>query len=74
MTKVTGVICEDCGQIIFSRARHDFRYCCCGNTSVDGGFDYLKIGANKPPKFVDFEVKATKKELYDDWNYSRDQY
>jgi len=29
--------CLMCGDTIFSRSRHDFRSCYCGNLSVDGG-------------------------------------
>lgn len=73
MTKVTGVICEECGQIIFSRARHDFRSCVCGHTSVDGGFDYVKV-CGSSWSLIELEIKATKQELYHDWNSRRDEY
>lgn len=32
--------CLMCGDTVFSRARHDFRSCYCGNLSVDGGTFY----------------------------------
>jgi hypothetical protein len=42
---VSGVKCRVCGDEIWSRHRHDFRYCKCGECFVDGGRDYLRCGA-----------------------------
>ena len=36
--------CAKCGQRIRSRSRHDFRRCRCGETFVDGGSTYLRVG------------------------------
>ena len=41
---VTGVVCPKCEKFTWSRHRHDYRECPCGYCTVDGGFDYLKIG------------------------------
>ena len=73
---VDAVVCPDCGETIYSRARHDFHYCHCGSTAVDGGFDYLRYLSNKldEVKVVKVEVKATPKKLYDDWNYGKDKF
>lgn len=73
--KVNCVRCKKCGEIIYSRARHDMRWCFCGGVAVDGGFDYFKVSAN----FGDFEsvileLDVTKKELYDDWDKGIDLY
>ena len=38
--------CRVCGDLIFSRHRHDFVQCSCGAISVDGGMDYLKRGGH----------------------------
>jgi hypothetical protein len=38
--------CAKCGQIIFSRSRHDFVSCKCGAIAVDGGMDYRRIVGN----------------------------
>ena len=43
--KVYTVKCPKCGDRIYSRARHDFRYCSCNYLFVDGGFEYTRIGA-----------------------------
>lgn len=34
--------CKNCGDVIESKFRHHFVMCSCGDTSVDGGTDYLK--------------------------------
>ena len=36
------VKCNNCGDTIESKHRHDFRTCSCGSVSVDGGHDYLR--------------------------------
>jgi hypothetical protein len=71
MTLVKAVQCKSCNDIIYSVAHHDFHYCGCGKTSVDGGFSYLRYGwdGERPDEF-DLEVDATKKEMFDDWNLS----
>lgn len=78
MLKVNAVKCLKCNCVIYSRARHDFRWCKCKNIAVDGGLDYFKISIT--PKndqydiLDDFEVNCTKNELYMDWNHSIDDY
>ena len=70
--KVYAVQCTRCKDIIYSRAHHDCRYCTCGKSMIDGGFEYSRIGGNPTP--VAKIIKATKKELYDDWNLKKDKY
>ena len=77
--KINAIQCPKCGDLIFSRANHDFRSCTCGDTSVDGGFSsyggrILYKPENKFPKMIEIEVKATKRELYDDWNHRKNKY
>jgi hypothetical protein len=36
------VECLKCGDKPFSRHRHDYQTCKCGNVSVDGGMDYTR--------------------------------
>jgi ssDNA-binding Zn-finger/Zn-ribbon topoisomerase 1 len=75
MTKITAIKCPKCRDIIFSRARHDFHWCSCGEIAVDGGFDYLKVSyKTASPERIAIEVKETKKELYDDWNFTKDKF
>ena len=75
--KITAFRCPKCKDIVFSRARHDYRNCSCGEIAVDGGFDYCKLAfITEPPKPVELEIDVTKKELYDDWNFinKKDKY
>lgn len=41
--KVFGIECPLCKEHIWSRHRHDFRYCGCGYCAIDGGRDYMKV-------------------------------
>jgi hypothetical protein len=73
--KINAIQCDKCGDIVFSRARHDMRWCNCGEVAIDGGFDYTKISyITSSPKRVEIEVNATKAELYNDWNNRIDDY
>lgn len=75
--KIKAIQCLACGDVIFSRARHDFHHCSCGEIFIDGGFDYMRIGyhnLNQPPKEIELDLDMTEKELFDDWNYRRDKY
>jgi hypothetical protein len=45
-----GIVCPKCKDRIFSRSRHDFVSCKCGEVSIDGGLDYCKITAKSPEK------------------------
>ena len=75
MIKVTAIYCERCNSIIYSRARHDCRSCNCGTIFIDGGFDYIRVGGKVDNKnFIHLEINATKKELYQDWNISKDKF
>jgi len=47
-----GVKCASCKDVIFSDYRHDFKYCSCGNTFVDGGLDYLRYGGEPMPQTI----------------------
>lgn len=40
------VECPECGELIASIHRHDFRSCGCGKTYIDGGRDYLRLGGD----------------------------
>ena len=39
---VNQIQCNNCGDLIFSAHRHDFKYCQCEQSAVDGGMDYLR--------------------------------
>ena len=73
--KVNGVICASCGNFIYSRARHDMHYCSCGETFIDGGGAYMRVGfKTMEPTHATFDVEATKEQLYDDWNTGTDKF
>ena len=40
--KRNAIQCLNCGDILESTHRHDFKTCSCGRVSVDGGHDYLR--------------------------------
>ena len=44
--------CLNCGDIIRSKNRHDFRTCSCGNLSVDGGSWYIKRNYKEENSFL----------------------
>ena len=74
--KVKAITCSECGDTIYSRARHDMRWCSCGRLFVDGGFDYLRLGGPAIEEIAveDVEVDATEEELYNDWNEKVDKF
>ena len=39
--------CGKCGEVLLSEYRHDFHYCHCGYTFIDGGRDYIRCGYGK---------------------------
>lgn len=75
---ISAVQCPHCKDIIFSRARHDFRSCTCEKTSIDGGRSYLKLGfsaSDNLPEIIRIElIGVTEKDLVDDWNYRKDRF
>ena len=72
---VKAVVCYNCGLEIYSRCTHDHHYCLCGMVSVDGGFDYLKIGfKDRLPRIKVRFINASVQELYDDWNYQINEF
>jgi len=73
--KVNAITCSKCSDTIYSRVRHDCRSCSCGKVYIDGGFDYLRVGGEEAvhTKVFKLKIKATKKELFDDWNLRKDK-
>lgn len=79
--RINAIKCLKCGDIIYSRSRHDFRWCSCESCAVDGGFDYLKIVGNKENwEFKRINVlenktdDEAKKILFEDWNKGKNKY
>jgi len=72
---IAGIRCLKCGDVIYSRAGHDFRRCSCTAVAIDGGFSYTRIVGNRE----DFEgayflLPVSKAELYEDWNSGTDKF
>lgn len=80
MTKVWTITCPGCKVEVYSRARHDYRLCGCpAQTMVDGGFSgYVRYGGQDidllRASFRYRFVKASKQELYDDWNKMQNKF
>ena len=73
--KITAHRCSTCKDVLYSRATHDFRTCGCGDTSVDGGFDYTRLVFKKEePEAVEVDVNVTKAQLYYDYNNTINKY
>ena len=78
---VKAIKCKNCGDIIYSRAVHDFHWCGCEKCAIDGGFDYYRIVGNREDWEMtevhilddksDDEVKEI---LYKDYNFSINKY
>ena len=73
---IHGIKCKKCGDIIYSRANHDFRWCSCHSVAVDGGQNGFGsiTGSAKNWEFIKVEVNTTLKYLYDDWNTGRNKF
>lgn len=74
--KVKGIKCPYCKEIIYSRARHDFRRCSCRKIFVDGGREYLKYGGEELEniEIYEIELEVENKELIKDWNNFKKKY
>ena len=59
--KRNGIICLECGKILVSFHRHDYKTCGCDNeTMIDGGSDYLRYGAKDFNKIQLIEILPLK--------------
>ena len=63
--KRNAIKCNKCGEIIESTYRHDFKFCSCGQVSVDGGHDYLRRGfVNSPNDYTELsEVEENEEDM-----------
>ncbi|MEC7405015.1 MAG: hypothetical protein VX611_00590, partial [Bacteroidota bacterium] len=67
--KVNAFKCPKCAAVVFSRTRHDYRWCPCKTIAVDGGLEYSRVVYDSVlQENVMLEVDQTKEQLYDDWN------
>ena len=74
--KLKAIHCLSCDEKVYSRAPHDFRYCSCGQTFVDGGHEHFKYGSSPGTEFkvIEVDIKIPLNELYEDWNKMSDNY
>lgn len=40
---IHAIKCNICGDIIYSKYRHDFKWCSCHTVAIDGGSDYCRV-------------------------------
>lgn len=74
-TRVLAWKCKDCGDLVFSRTRHDMRWCTCRKIAVDGGLGKdASVRLMGHPTRVEMYLEQTKEELYDDWASGRNLY
>ena len=68
--KVFAIKCKKCGDTVYSRATHDFRWCSCKSAAIDGGQeDYVKItGEPENIESMQINIDETREMLYNDWN------
>ncbi len=65
LTKVEAVRCPRCADEVWSRHRHDMRYCKCGYCFIDGGRHYSRVGYGgdgfqqpwQKPEMIELEVE-----------------
>lgn len=78
MIHINAVLCKKCNYVVFSRSRHDLRYCYCKSIFIDGGFDYIRIGGDDKDieniVLVTSQKDITKHTLYNDWSTGLDYY
>jgi hypothetical protein len=48
--------CKNCGDIIESVHRYDFKWCKCGAVCIDGDKDYLKRGFMRKDDYEDLSI------------------
>ena len=76
MITVFSIICKKCKDEIYSRTRHDFRWCSCKSIAIDGGQKSDVRICGEPGNYWPNELNldVTLKDLYDDWNTYKDKY
>lgn len=69
--EIKAVFIKETKEIIYSRARHDYRTSSNGKVSIDGGLDYTRIIGN-PSDYIILELDGDKllsQILEYDWGY-----
>ena len=64
-TRVNGILCKKCNRILITRNRHDFNRCDkCKDTFIDGGFDYVRVGAKDFENDIEHYPIIVKENIY----------
>ena len=59
--------CKFCEDILFSRAKHDYRTCSCGKLAVNGGLENIRVQSlDHYPEKVELDLEVTREELFAD--------
>lgn len=53
--------CLNCGNVLESHHRHDFKRCSCGTIAVDGGREYIKR-CGYPQEYEELSIVDEKKD------------
>lgn len=76
--RIRGMVCPQCKDFVFSRARHDMRSCTCKAIAVDGGREYLKVSWDPSKTHITPStyryITQSDAVLLRDWNFSKDKY
>lgn len=66
LVTVDAIICPKCSDTVWSRHRHDMRFCSCEYCFIDGGRSYTRVGYGHPgttdnevPRVIKLELKPT---------------
>jgi len=79
--KLVAIQCQKCKDIVFSRARHDMRFCSCKESAIDGGphranyaidrlkgmSSYIKV-TGLFAEMITIDVDLEMHDLIEDWN------
>ena len=73
--KIEAFKCPKCSAVVYSRTRHDYRWCPCKTIAVDGGLDYSRVVYKDTfPEGVELNLDLTVEQLYNDWNKRVDKH
>lgn len=73
---VAALLCKSCNHAVFSRCRHDMRWCKCRSIAIDGGFDYCRVLSKEDAQMdqIQLEIPVSKRDLYLDWSRRDDEH
>jgi hypothetical protein len=74
--RIKAIKCENCNDIVYSRAEQDYRECECAQVGAFGGQSYAKYNTHSgaPHEKMIISLDITPQDLYNDWKEMRDRY